>query len=55
MTPNVPFTESPPRIDTATNINAGAGWDAFDNKPFRPQGLLTATYYLPTAAPAITT
>ncbi|NJM26620.1 MAG: hypothetical protein HC859_15235 [Bacteroidia bacterium] len=26
-----------------------AGWDAFDNKPFRPQGLLTATYYLPTA------
>ncbi len=49
MTPNVPFTESPPRLDTATNINAGAGWDAFDNKPFRPQGLLTATYYLPTA------
>ena len=48
MQPNVPFTESPPRIDTATNVNAGAGWDAFDNKPFRPQGLLTATYYLPT-------
>jgi hypothetical protein len=48
MQPNVPFAESPPRFDTATNINAGAGWDAFDNKPFRPQGLLTATYYLPT-------
>ena len=42
MTPNVPFTERPPRLDTATNINSGAGWDAFDNKPFRPQGLLTA-------------
>ena len=48
MQPNVPFTERPPRIDTVTNINSGAGWDAFDNKPFRPQGLLTATYYLPT-------
>lgn len=48
MQPNVPFTERPPRLDTVTNINSGAGWDAFDNKPFRPQGLLTATYYLPT-------
>ncbi|MEZ5289980.1 MAG: carboxypeptidase regulatory-like domain-containing protein [Vicinamibacterales bacterium] len=50
MQPNVPFTESPPRLDTGTNINSGAGWDAFDNKPFRPQGLLTATYYLPTGS-----
>ncbi|MGE3473234.1 MAG: TonB-dependent receptor, partial [Vicinamibacterales bacterium] len=50
MQPNVPFTDSPPRIDTGTNINSGAGWDAFDNKPFRPQGLLTATYYLPTGS-----
>ena len=49
MTPNVNAFDAPPRLDVATNINAGAGWDAFDNKPFRPQGLLTATYYLPTA------
>lgn len=48
MQPNVPFTESPPRFDTGTNLNSGAGWDAFDNKPFRPQGLLTGTYFLPT-------
>lgn len=48
MQPNVPFSERPPRLDTGTNLNSGAGWDAFDNKPFRPQGLLTATYYLPT-------
>ena len=48
MTPNVNALERPPRIDIATNQNSGAGWDAFDNKPFRPQGLLTSTYYLPT-------
>jgi hypothetical protein len=48
MTPNVNAFESPPRIDVATNQNSGAGWDAFDNKPFRPQLLLTSTYYLPT-------
>ncbi len=48
MTPNVNAFTSPPRIDVATNQNAGAGWDAFDNKPFRPQGLFTGTYYLPT-------
>ncbi len=48
MQPNVPFSDRPPRLDTGTNLNSGAGWDAFDNKPFRPQGLLTATYYLPT-------
>jgi hypothetical protein len=48
MQPNVPFTERPPRLDTGTNLNSGAGWNAFDATPFRPQGLLTATYYLPT-------
>ncbi len=48
MMPNVNAFENPPRIDIGTNQNSGAGWDAFDNKPFRPQGLLTATYYLPT-------
>lgn len=47
MQPNVPFTEKAPRLDTGTNLNSGAGWDAFDNKPFRPQGLLTGTYFLP--------
>jgi hypothetical protein len=49
MTPNVPYAERPPRLDTGTNLNSGAGWNAFDSTPFRPQGLLTATYYLPTA------
>lgn len=48
MTPNVSAATSPPRIDVATNQNSGAGWNAFDSKPFRPQALLTATYYLPT-------
>ncbi len=48
MTPNVPFSDKPPRLDTGTNLNSGAGWNAFDAKPFRPQGLLTSTYYLPT-------
>lgn len=50
MMPNVNAGTNPPRIDIATNQNSGAGWDAFDNKPFRPQGLLTGTYYLPTKA-----
>lgn len=50
MQPNVPFTEKAPRLDTGTNLNSGAGWDAFDNKPFRPQGLLTGTYFLPSRA-----
>jgi hypothetical protein len=50
MTPNVSAASNPPRIDTATNQNSGAGWDAFDNKPFRPQVLLTSTYYLPSRA-----
>lgn len=48
MVPNVNAFTSPPRIDVATNQNSGAGWDAFDNKPFRPQALMTATYFLPT-------
>jgi hypothetical protein len=48
MIPNVDAFQNPPRIDVATNQNSGAGWDAFDNKPFRPQGLLTGTYYVPT-------
>lgn len=48
MTPNVSAAANPPRIDIATNQNSGAGWNAFDNKPFRPQALLTGTYYLPT-------
>nr|MBA3270053.1 carboxypeptidase regulatory-like domain-containing protein [Acidobacteriota bacterium] len=47
MVPNVNAFANPPRHDVATNQNSGAGWDAFDSKPFRPQGLLTATYYLP--------
>jgi len=49
MVPNVNAFENPPRLDTGTQQNNGAGWDAFDNKPFRPQILLTSTYFLPTA------
>ncbi len=48
MVPNVNASENPPRLDTGTQANAGAGWDAFDNKPFRPQILMTSTYFLPT-------
>ena len=47
MQPNVNAFEKPPRLDTGTNLNSGAGWNAFDSRPFRPQGLLTGTYYLP--------
>ena len=53
MQPNVPFTEKPPRLDTGTNLNSGAGWNAFNATPFRPQGLLTGTYYLPTVFPPL--
>lgn len=49
MVPNVNAFEVPPRLDTGTQQNSGAGWDAFDNKPFRPQILLTSTYFLPTS------
>lgn len=48
MVPNVDAFTNPPRLDTGTQQNSGAGWDAFDNKPFRPQILLTSTYFLPT-------
>ena len=50
MVPNVNASEQPPRLDQATNADSGAGWDAFDNKPFRPQLLFTSTYFLPTGA-----
>lgn len=49
MVPNVNAFDTPPRLDTGTQQNSGAGWDAFDNKPFRPQVLLTSTYFLPTS------
>jgi hypothetical protein len=49
MVPNVNAFENPPRFDTGRQQNSGAGWDAFDNKPFRPQVLLTTTYFLPSA------
>ena len=50
MVPNVNAAENPPRLDQGLNADSGAGWDAFDNKPFRPQLLFTSTYFLPTGA-----
>ncbi|MEZ5290891.1 MAG: TonB-dependent receptor [Vicinamibacterales bacterium] len=56
MEPAVPFDSNPPRTDTGTGVNTGAGWLAgSQGGPFtfdrnKPQVNVTATYYLPEAA-----
>jgi hypothetical protein len=53
MVPAVDWRTSPPRLDTATNVEIGAGWLAGNQGgPFtliraKPQFSLTSTYYLP--------
>lgn len=53
MVPAVDWRQSPPRIDTATSVETGAGWLAGNQGgPFtferdKPQFTMTATYYLP--------
>lgn len=53
MAPAVDWKTSPPRVDTGTTIETGAGWQAGDaGGPFsfdrnKPQITWTSTYYLP--------
>lgn len=53
MTPNVDFGTNPPRTDSGTNINSGAGWlSGATTGPFtfdrnKPQVSGTSTYFLP--------
>ncbi len=47
MTPAVDAAVRPPRTDSVTGQNAGAGWDAFSNQPYRPQVFATASYFVP--------
>jgi outer membrane receptor protein involved in Fe transport len=56
MAPAVPFDSNPPREDTGTGVQSGAGWTAgsaggpftFDRN--KPQVTVTASYFLPEAA-----
>ena len=56
MAPAVPFASNPPREDTGTGVQSGAGWTSgsaggpftFDRN--KPQVNMTATYFLPEAA-----
>ncbi len=56
MAPAVPFESNPPRQDTGTGIETGAGWLAGSNGgPFtfdrnKPQVTFTASYFLPEKA-----
>lgn len=50
MTPAADPSARPPRSDLGTGQQAGAGWDAFSNQPYRPQVYATTSYFLPTAA-----
>ncbi len=56
MAPKVDFKVSPPRVDTATNVESGAGWLSGDpGGPFnadrnKPQVSTTLTYFLPDKA-----
>jgi hypothetical protein len=47
--PVVNATTQPPRLDTATGRQSGAGWDAFTNHPSRPQVFASMAYSLPDA------
>ncbi len=50
MVPSVDAATKPPRSDSGTGQQSGAGWDAFSNQPYRPQVFANASYYLPTGA-----
>lgn len=56
MVPAVDWHSNPPRFDSATSVETGAGWLAGNQGgPFtfqrdKPQFTMTATYYLPEAA-----
>jgi hypothetical protein len=44
LTPAVSPTTHPPRLDTATGRQSGAGWDAFTNRPVSPEVFGSVAY-----------
>src|SRR5262245_24517205 len=44
------FATQPPRIDTGTNFQSGAAWDAFDLARQKPAVTAQATYFVPDKA-----
>jgi hypothetical protein len=44
LTPAVSPTTHPPRLDTATRRQSGAGWDAFTNRPASPEVFGSVAY-----------
>ena len=50
MVPSVDWQSQPPRIDLATSVRAGAGWNPFTFDRNKPQITATGTYYLPDVA-----
>ncbi|HEY7789751.1 MAG TPA: hypothetical protein VIC33_04505, partial [Vicinamibacterales bacterium] len=47
--PNVDYKTHPPVQDSGTGIETGAGWNANDSKPNKPQVFGNGTYFLPTS------
>ena len=48
--PMTPISQSPPRFDTVTTLQSGAGWLPFTNTRWKPHVNLVANYYVPDAA-----
>jgi hypothetical protein len=49
LTPAVSPTTEPPRLDTTTRRQSGAGWDAFTNHPASPEVFGSVAYSVPNA------
>ena len=47
MAPSVDWKTQPPRVDLATDVRAGAGWNPFTFDRNKPQINLTGSYFLP--------
>lgn len=50
LKPTQDFRVAPPRLDTITGVNTGAGSGANTSNPRKPQAFLSATYFLPTTS-----
>jgi hypothetical protein len=50
MVPSVDWQTQPPRVDLATDVRAGAGWNPFTFDRNKPQIAMTGTYFLPDVA-----
>jgi len=49
LRPTQDYRTAPPRLDTITGVNSGAGASPTESNPRKPQAFLSATYFLPTA------